>query len=72
MVITHYLRNVPYRGYSMQLIHQAPQWHVTIASAEARTPELHLNHRTVRGWDQEEVLMRAKARIDDHIGNALD
>lgn len=56
----------------MQLIHQAPQWHVTIASAEARTPELHLNHRTVRGWDQEEVLMRAKARIDDHIGNALD
>jgi hypothetical protein len=71
MTVTQYLRNIPYRGYSLQVMHQSPQWHVAIASTETRLPELLQNHRTVRGWDQEEVVTRAKARIDELIGSAM-
>jgi hypothetical protein len=67
MATTNYLRNIPYRGYSLQLVHYPPQWHVMIASIAVEAPELRLEDQTVRGWDQSEVVTRAKARIDNFI-----
>jgi hypothetical protein len=38
-----------------------------IASIAVEAPELRLEDQTVRGWDQSEVVTRAKARIDNFI-----
>lgn len=62
-----HLRNIPYRGYLLQLIQQHPQWHVVIASKQPDLPDPAPGQQTVRGWDREEVLIRAKLRVDDII-----
>jgi hypothetical protein len=62
-----HLRNIPYRGYSLQLMQQHPQWHVLIASTQAGLPDPAPEKQTVRGWDREEVVNRAKMRVDDII-----
>ena len=64
-----YLRNVEYRSYSLQLNKGEHQWEVEIAPARADLPDLPGEKRTVRGWDQEEVLERAKSRVDDLLEN---
>ena len=59
--------NVPYRGYSLQVIHAPPQWQVLIASMLQEMPELSAETRIVRGWNEEDVMKRAKVRVDDLI-----
>jgi hypothetical protein len=60
-----HLRNIDYRGYSLQIVHRPPQWQCTIVSMNAALPSLSVEKETVRGWDQEEVVKRAKSRVDD-------
>jgi hypothetical protein len=60
-----HLRNIDYRGYSLQIVHRPPQWLCTILSTSADLPSLPGEKETVRGWDQEEVASRAKSRVDD-------
>lgn len=59
--------NVSYRGYSLQVLHAPPQWQVLIASMLQDVPELSAERRIVRGWNEEDVTKRAKARVDDLI-----
>jgi hypothetical protein len=59
--------NVSYRGYSLQAIYAPPQWQVLIASMLQNIPELPAEKRIVRGWNEQEVMERAKVRIDDII-----
>jgi hypothetical protein len=57
--------NISYRGYSLQLMHRPPQWQVVIAPMLAERPELSTEKRLVRGWNEDEVVKRAKVRVDD-------
>jgi hypothetical protein len=59
--------NVLYRGYSLKVVYATPQWQVFIGFMLRDKPELSPERQIVRGWDQEEVLKRAKVRIDDLI-----
>jgi hypothetical protein len=60
--------NIPYRGYSLQILHKPPQYQVVIAPMLREMPELSAEKRIVRGWNEEEVVKRAKIRVDDVIG----
>jgi hypothetical protein len=62
-----HVRNVDYRSYSLQVVHRAPQWECTIIPTNASLPPFEAGKETVRGWDQEEVLRRAKSRVDDRL-----
>ena len=57
--------NISYRGYSLQLMHKPPQWQVVIAPMLTERPELATEKRIVRGWNEDEVVKRAKVRVDD-------
>jgi hypothetical protein len=59
--------NVDYRNYSLQVVHQPPQWECTIVSTSNSLPQFGDGKGTVRGWDQEEVLQRAKSRVDERL-----
>jgi len=59
------LRTFEYRGYSMQVAYYPPQWQVEIASAVLGLSALLPEKKIVRGWEEDEVVKRAKARIDE-------
>jgi hypothetical protein len=61
--------NISYRGYSLQLLHRPPQWQVVIAPMLTERPELATEKRIVRGWNEEDVVKRAKVRVDDMMDN---
>jgi hypothetical protein len=61
------VRSIEYRGYSMQLVHNPPQLQVEITPVSPGLPELPVEKQTVKGWNQDEVVKRAKARIDDFL-----
>jgi hypothetical protein len=52
-----------YRGFGLQAYFTQPQWQVQI-TAPAGKPPLPVEKDTVRGWDEEETMNRAKMRID--------
>jgi hypothetical protein len=60
---------ISYRGYSLQLLHRPPQWQVVIAPMLTERPELATEKRVVRGWNEEDVVKRAKVRVDDMMDN---
>ena len=41
-----------------------PQWQVVIAALVIDRPQLAAGKQTVKGWDEDETVMRAKMRID--------
>jgi hypothetical protein len=55
---------VEYRGYSLQASYASPQWQVLIGMALKDRPALPPGREIVKGWNEEETLKRAKARID--------
>lgn len=60
-------RNVDYRSYSLQIVYRPPQWECTIIPTSASLPPFEVGKETVRGWDQEEVLRRAKSRVNERL-----
>ena len=62
---THNLREtVEYRGYSLQITYASLQWHVLIGMVLKDRPTLPSEIQIVKGWNEQETLKRAKARID--------
>ena len=55
---------VEYRGYSLQTSYASPQWQVLIGMVLKDRPALPPGRQIVKGWNEEETLKRAKARID--------
>lgn len=55
---------VEYRGYSLQASYASPQWQVLIELVLKDRPALPPERQIVKGWNEEETLKRAKARID--------
>ena len=55
---------VEYRGYSLQVTYASPQWQVLIGMVLKDRPALPPERQIVKGWNEEETLKRAKARID--------
>ena len=55
---------VEYRGYSLQVTYASPQWQVLIGVVVKDRPALPSGKLLVKGWNEEETLKRAKARID--------
>lgn len=53
-----------YRGYSLQVSYVSPQWQVLIDAVPMDRPALPPGKQIVKGWNEEETLKRAKARID--------
>ena len=51
---------IEYRGYSLQVIYEPPQWQVSIATAHTDRPVLPVERQIVRGWNEAETLNRAK------------
>jgi hypothetical protein len=60
--ITH--ADVPYRGYSLRVTYAVPQWQIAIVRELKDRPEPTPEKQVLRGWNQEEVVKRAKRRID--------
>jgi len=58
---------VEYRGYSLQVSYASPQWQVLIDMVVKDRPALPPGRQIVKGWNEEETLKRAKARIDHLI-----
>jgi hypothetical protein len=59
--------SIAYRGYSLQIIHKPPQYQVVIAPMLKELVELSAEKRVVRGWNEEEIVKRAKLRVDEVI-----
>ena len=59
--------SISYRGYSLQVLFKPPQWQVVIAPMLKEMPELASEKRIVRGWNEEDVVKRAKGRVDDMV-----
>lgn len=59
--------HLQYRGYALQAVYEPPQWQVTIASQGL--PEMPPDRQLVRGWNEEEVIKRAKSRVDELLDN---
>jgi len=55
---------VEYRGYSLQARYASPQWQVLIELVLKDRAALPPERQIVKGWNEEETLKRAKARID--------
>ena len=55
---------VEYRGYSLQITYASLQWQVLIAMVLKDRPTFPSGKQIVKGWNEEETLKRAKARID--------
>ncbi len=53
-----------YRGYSLLVTFDSPQWQVVIASLLPDRPQLADGKQIVKGWDEDETVKRAKTRID--------
>ena len=58
-------RTFEYRGYAMQVAYNPPQWQVEIAPSLSGLSELLPEKKIVRGWEEDEVVKRAKARVDE-------
>jgi hypothetical protein len=56
-----------YRNFSLQIAHTPPQWTCLIVATSGGLPEMAVERQTVRGWDKEEVVKRAKSRVDDML-----
>lgn len=52
-----------YRGFGLQARFIRPQWQVQITAPSGKPP-LPAEKETVRGWDEEETMKRAKMRVD--------
>lgn len=52
-----------YRGFGLQAHFTQPQWQVQITPPSGKPP-LPVEKDTVRGWDEEETMNRAKMRVD--------
>ena len=57
--------NLKYRNYLLQVVRQDVQWTVQITPTREGLPSLAEKKGTVRGWNQDEVVSRAKSRVDD-------
>jgi hypothetical protein len=55
---------IEYRGYSLQASFTSPQWQVLIALVLKDRPALPPGRQIIKGWNEEETLKRAKARVD--------
>ncbi|MBC8036947.1 MAG: hypothetical protein H7X89_07005 [Rhizobiales bacterium] len=55
---------VEYRGYSLQVTYDSPQWQVSIGMVVKDRPALPPERQIVKGWNEEETMKRAKSRID--------
>jgi hypothetical protein len=55
---------IEYRGYSLQASYTSPQWQVLIGMVLKDRPALPPGRQIIKGWNEEETLKRAKARID--------
>jgi hypothetical protein len=53
-------RTLEYRGRSLRVSRTDKQWLVEIVATSADP-----DSQVLRGWDEEEVLRRAKLRVDD-------
>jgi hypothetical protein len=60
--ITH--ADIPYRGYALQVTYAVPQWQIAVVPGRNDLPELPGGKQILRGWNQEEIVQRAKRRID--------
>jgi len=56
---------IEYRNFSLQIAYNSSQWTCLIVAKGGGLPEIAVEKQIVRGWDQEEVVKRAKSRIDD-------
>jgi hypothetical protein len=56
-----------YRGYVLRRQLSGIQWQVDIFWADQKLPVMPVERQKVRGWDEEEVLSRAKGRVDEVI-----
>ncbi len=58
---------IEYRNYALTVTQDLLQWRVVIFSTKSDVPEMPLEKQIVRGWEREEVLARAKIRVDDRL-----
>jgi hypothetical protein len=60
--------SVQYRGYSILVAVAPPLWSARIDVFQDGLTPISLPPEGLRGWDEEEVVGRAKARIDLNLG----
>jgi hypothetical protein len=58
-----------YRGYALQALYAPPQWQVSITLLLPDLPPMPSDRQMVRGWNEEEVIKRAKSRVDELLDN---
>jgi hypothetical protein len=60
---TEFSRTLEYRGFSLVITRLPKQWQVAIVSLHSanKAPEIEL----LKGWEELEVLHRARVRVDD-------
>ena len=57
-----FVRRIDYRGHWLRVSRLAKQWQIEIApTPKAPDPQI------LKGWNEEEVLKRAKVRVDDML-----
>jgi hypothetical protein len=57
-----HIRNIGYRGHWLRVSRLARQWQIEIApTLNAPDPQI------LKGWNEDEVLKRAKIRVDDML-----
>jgi hypothetical protein len=64
-------RTVEYRGCSLEISKPGKQWHVLIIPTHSVTPQD--SRVLLKGWEEDEVLRRARVRVDDilELGNRV-
>jgi hypothetical protein len=55
-------RNIGYRGHWLRVSRLAKQWQIEIAPTPSNP-----NAQILKGWDEDEILRRAKIRVDDML-----
>lgn len=58
------LPNQEYRGYFLRLTFAHKQWRVDISMIRGDLPDIDPEKKAVLGWDRDEVIKRAKSRLD--------
>jgi hypothetical protein len=58
------IRNLEYRSYLLQIEKGQTQWQVEVTPRRKDLPVLPREKQVVRGWDEDEVIRRAKGRVD--------
>jgi hypothetical protein len=58
------LSNQEYRGYFLRISFAQRQWRVDISMIRGDLPDIDPEKKAVLGWDREEVIKRAKSRLD--------